>query len=89
MYEQIRICSEKFSLYLVHPVDLERIETTFKDLTAGSGELAYTNFKRDVFAQFLPEKLATVGSRRFAKQAFLLFSVSITFVQIPREHTCH
>ncbi|CAF4722565.1 unnamed protein product [Rotaria sp. Silwood1] len=40
------------------PADLERIETTFRDLTNGTGELSYTNFKRDVFANFLPEKLA-------------------------------
>ncbi|CAF4716296.1 unnamed protein product, partial [Rotaria socialis] len=38
--------------------DLERIETTFRDLTNGTGELSFTNFKRDVFAYFLPEKLA-------------------------------
>jgi len=47
-------------IYLVLPADLERIETTFRDLTNGSGELSYANFKRDVFANFLPEKLATV-----------------------------
>ncbi|UJR27426.1 hypothetical protein I4U23_008715 [Adineta vaga] len=39
-------------------VDLERIETTFRDLTNGTSELSYTSFKRDVFAHFLPEKLA-------------------------------
>jgi len=43
------------------PADLERIETTFRDFTNGTGELSYTNFKRDVFAHFLPEKLAAVG----------------------------
>jgi len=47
-------------LNLVPPADLERIETTFRDLTTGTGELSYTNFKRDVFAHFLPEKLAAV-----------------------------
>ncbi|CAF0968583.1 unnamed protein product [Rotaria sordida] len=40
------------------PADFERIETTFRDLTSGTGELSYTSFKRDVFAHFLPEKLA-------------------------------
>ncbi|CAF0809558.1 unnamed protein product [Adineta steineri] len=40
------------------PLDLERIETTYRDLTSGTGELSYTSFKRDVFAHFLPEKLA-------------------------------
>lgn len=45
---------------LVLPVDLERIENTFRELTNTSGELSYTSFKRDVFANFLPEKLATV-----------------------------
>jgi hypothetical protein len=49
-----------FYLNLVLPADLERIETTFRDLTNGTGELSYTNFKRDVFAHFLPEKLAAV-----------------------------
>jgi len=39
--------------------DLERIEATFRDLTNGASELSYTSFKRDVFANFLPEKLAT------------------------------
>jgi hypothetical protein len=43
------------------PADLERIETTFRDFTNGTGELSYTNFKRDVFAHFLPEKLAAVS----------------------------
>jgi hypothetical protein len=47
-------------LTLVLSADLERIETTFRDLTNGSGDLSYTNFKRDVFAHFLPEKLASV-----------------------------
>ncbi|CAF2834191.1 unnamed protein product [Rotaria sp. Silwood2] len=37
--------------------DLERIEITFRELTNGTNELSYTNFKRDVFANFLPEKL--------------------------------
>lgn len=49
-----------FSFHLVHSADLERIETTFRDLTSGTGDLSYTSFKRDVFAQFLPEKLAAV-----------------------------
>ncbi|CAF1339296.1 unnamed protein product [Rotaria sordida] len=40
------------------PNDLERIEITFRDITNGTNELSYTNFKRDVFANFLPEKLA-------------------------------
>jgi hypothetical protein len=47
-------------LNLVLAADLERIETTFRDFTSGTGELSYTNFKRDVFAHFLPEKLAAV-----------------------------
>lgn len=46
---------------LVLQADLDRIETTFRDLTSGTGELNYTSFKRDVFANFLPEKLATVS----------------------------
>jgi hypothetical protein len=40
--------------------DLDRIETTFRDLTSGTNELNYTSFKSDVFANFLPEKLANV-----------------------------
>ncbi|CAF1131929.1 unnamed protein product [Adineta ricciae] len=40
-------------------VDLERIEATFRDLTNATNELSYISFKRDVFANFLPEKLAT------------------------------
>jgi hypothetical protein len=39
---------------------LDRIETTFRDITNGTNEISYTSFKRDVFANFLPEKLATV-----------------------------
>jgi hypothetical protein len=49
-----------FYLNLVSSTDLERIETTFRELTGGTGELSYTNFKRDVFAHFLPEKFAAV-----------------------------
>ena len=44
----------------VSSTDLERIETSFRDFTNGTGELSYTSFKRDVFANYLPEKLATV-----------------------------
>ncbi|CAM4750883.1 unnamed protein product [Rotaria magnacalcarata] len=50
--------------------DLDRIETAFRELTTGTNELNYTNFKRDIFANFLPEKLASrlfqlyVGSSR-------------------------
>jgi hypothetical protein len=50
-----------FFVNLVSSTDLERIEVTFRDLTNGTGELSYTNFKRDVFAHFLPEKFAAVG----------------------------
>lgn len=58
---------------LVHSTDLERIEITFRDLTNGTGELSYTSFKRDVFAQFLPEKLAAVGDELLSKKSFSLF----------------
>ena len=45
---------------LVLQTDLDRIEVAFRDITNGTNELTYTAFKRDVFANFLPEKLATV-----------------------------
>ena len=45
---------------LVSQIDLDRIETTFRDITNGTNELSYASFKRDVFANFLPEKLANV-----------------------------
>ena len=44
----------------VSQADLDRIETTFRDTTNGTNELNLTSFKRDVFANFLPEKLANV-----------------------------
>lgn len=47
-------------LCLVSQIDLERIESTFRDITNGTNELSYTSFKRDVFANFIPEKLANV-----------------------------
>lgn len=36
------------------------METTFRDLTSGTNELHFNAFKRDVFANFLPEQLASV-----------------------------
>lgn len=45
----------------VSQADLERIETTLRDLTNGTNELSLASFKRDVFSGFLPEKLANVG----------------------------
>jgi len=39
---------------------LDRIETTFRGLTNGTNELDYLSFKSEVFANFLPEKLANV-----------------------------
>jgi hypothetical protein len=39
--------------------ELDRIETTFRDLTNGANELSFTSFKRDVFPNFLPEALVT------------------------------
>lgn len=68
----------KWFFYLVLPADLERIETTFRDLTNGNGELSYTNFKRDVFAHFLPEKLATVCYFSFSWQFLIFTSYSAT-----------
>ncbi len=44
----------------VSQTDLDRIETAFRDITNGPNELNYISFKNDVFANFLPEKLANV-----------------------------
>jgi hypothetical protein len=44
----------------VSQTELDRIETTFRDLTNGANELSFTSFKRDVFPNFLPEALVTV-----------------------------
>lgn len=44
----------------VSQTDLERMESTFRDLTSGSNELSFQAFKRDVFANFLPEQLTSV-----------------------------
>ena len=47
----------------VPPADLERIEAAFRDLSQNTGEpayLSYASFKRDVFANFLPDRLASV-----------------------------
>ena len=50
----------QLTFFSVSSVDLERIEATFRDLTNATNELSYVSFKRDVFANFLPEKLANV-----------------------------
>ncbi len=49
-----------FFYFSVSQVELDRIETTFRDLTNGTNELSFTSFKRDVFPNFLPETLVTV-----------------------------
>ena len=57
------IAQESFSFPAVPPADLDRIEGVFRDLSQSTGEPAYlsfASFKRDVFANFLPEKLAVV-----------------------------
>ena len=66
MYDKFKNVSKMRKILFCHfnlvcPADLERIETTFRDLTNGTSELGYIAFKRDVFANFLPEKLADVG----------------------------
>lgn len=48
------------SIYLVSQADLDRIETTFREYTKGTNELDCASFKREIFANFLPEKLAQV-----------------------------
>jgi hypothetical protein len=53
-----------FNIYILYAsvsqIELERIETTYRDLTNGLNEISFTSFKRDVFPNFLPETLVTV-----------------------------
>ena len=69
--------------FSVSPMDLDRIETTFRDLTSGTNELHFNAFKRDVFANFLPEQLASVciEFKLLSQHKFLIsFSVFINFL---------
>ncbi|CAF0759373.1 unnamed protein product [Adineta ricciae] len=79
--------SKRFS-----PADLDRIEATFRDLTNATGELSYTSFKRDVFAHFLPEKLAarlyqvcTSSSKSCMSQKDLVCCLALIYYGSTRE----
>ena len=70
----------------VSHADLERIESALRDLTSGTNELSLTNFKRDVFSGFLPEKLANVG-RSIVRHSFVAYSLS-SLAALSNLHEC-
>lgn len=81
----------------VLPTDLNRIEAAFRDLSQNTGEpasLSFASFKRDVFANFLPEKLAVVCGQRFLSARLvhrvvcILSSVSIIYSPVHRDRAC-
>lgn len=73
----------------VLPADLGRIEAAFRDLSQNTGEpayLSYASFKRDVFASFLPDRLASVGRTKHSLFDFVVIVFRFSLASLQSIH---